>query len=405
MFDAYRKRLNLYGKTPSKLIQTNITSAMDSHIKESPNYIIAIVNGVEYDARLIQCNPYGIDSNMSSYYLHFRSDVRFNPGQHVMVPDIDGNYEPWIIVATSDDRILPKYYAIKCNYTLRWIDTNGQLVEQPCIIYTRYSASAGFNGNSWMQFLENQIYLWISTNDCVQRIQYGDRFLVTNNHIHPTSYKITKIEDVIRPGLTIFTMLTDETSIYDNFDLLVADYYKKIGHIEIRTSDIKLYVGEKSPIKTQILRISDVTEERMDDQKIQYESLNQDIAVVDQHGYVTGVAEGTSSIRIICAGIEQLISITVLPVSQINILITGKPILYYNSKSTYQIEVTEEDSKVSDYDISLTDADGNPTSLAKLSGSRSTITITTGNSAGYIYLHCKYKNSAETKKIRIGSVL
>lgn len=101
----------------------------------------------------------------------------------------------------------------------------------------------------WSDYLtttpENQTQFIVPTNPNTQTIYYNMRFLISNNHINPIAWEVSKVEDTFPDDVTFITLKQDLFNPNtDNKDLMIADYYSKpVPPTEESVTDIS-YSGQ-----------------------------------------------------------------------------------------------------------------------------------------------------------------
>lgn len=75
----------------------------------------------EYEAKFFIHTYYNIAGDNEDYFLQFRPGVRVPMGSYVEIPDDNGQYETWLIIAFDERPQFPLYYVLKCNWTLKWM--------------------------------------------------------------------------------------------------------------------------------------------------------------------------------------------------------------------------------------------------------------------------------------------
>ena len=91
--------------------------------------------------------------------------------------------------------------------------------------------------NGWMpdtyQLYGDKLYDY---NLCDSRyIQHDERFMITNNVINPKVYQVTKVQDLVPLGIIKMTFKqTEVDKTVDNIDLLLCNYYNRMGEVRLK---------------------------------------------------------------------------------------------------------------------------------------------------------------------------
>lgn len=224
MLEAYKRRLRVSGNNMSEAIKYNNDKIMDATFTNSINYKKARINNDEVDIRFIPYRNHTISDNSIDYLLQFRPNVTYPVGTYVSIPNEQKIYEDWLIVGKSDAVLFPKYNVLKCNYVLKWI-SDREIKEYKAVLRS-HGSNLGLTGNDFMVVLDGKLSVWLPSTTDVQLIDYKTRFMISSNKNNPRCYKVEGIEDVLTQGITKLILTRDECGVYDNVDLMIADYYK-----------------------------------------------------------------------------------------------------------------------------------------------------------------------------------
>lgn len=255
MLELYRKRMSyMTGTTPSETIRIahdNITN--DSFVYDA-NYRKCKI-GTEYvDAKFMQGTTTDVDDDKPYYILQFRPHETYKVGTIIDIPDSqviqedydwwitreedpinrgcyvdeDGlHYRRWMIVDVSRDIQDTKYYIEECDWCLRWISTDEfgvkKLRKQLGVMRIRNSYSSGIYEKYYLTQVESQDAIWLPTTALTKTLYYDQRFLISDNEIHPQAYKLTGIYTNHPVGMTklILTQVVLETD--DDYENMIAN--------------------------------------------------------------------------------------------------------------------------------------------------------------------------------------
>ena len=103
---------------------------MESGFEHSQSYRKVKMNGAAYDARIISDSKTTVRGGNGNYVIQFRDGVNPPAGTYVDIPDNRGTFEPWLILYESDSALFPKHIIKKCNYLLKWKNSNGDIIER-----------------------------------------------------------------------------------------------------------------------------------------------------------------------------------------------------------------------------------------------------------------------------------
>ena len=233
-------------------------------------YILSKDNGWEYvDAKYGKHASYSILKDAVDSYLQFRPQVHYPVGTYVFIPDDTSpeigfyDYQPenpfkdanftvnrlWMIVGRDDATQFVRYNIIRCNWNFRWIyKLHGeyQIMHVWGSVRNANSYTSGVWTADYMTELDQITSAWMPDTHhlygdrlsefdiCDSRyIQHDERFMITNNVIDPKVYRVTKVQDLVPLGLVKMTLKqTEFDPRVDNSDLLLCNYYDRMGEIK-----------------------------------------------------------------------------------------------------------------------------------------------------------------------------
>ena len=83
-----------------------------------------------------------------------------------------------------------------------------------------------------MTSVEDQTMFIVPTNPDTLTLNYGIRFMLTDNSIHPTAYEISKMTTVTPKGISKIVLTQSHVNPEkDNYDLKICDYYTAVHPI------------------------------------------------------------------------------------------------------------------------------------------------------------------------------
>jgi len=168
----------------------------------------------EMEFRFLKTKTYTIEKDAVEYMVQFRpgvnpevdfdssDDQKHRLGFYIDILDENTKLvEKWLIVG-KDNSEFDKYNVLKCNWWFEWLDENRAYRKCLGCVRDRNSYNSGVWSDGFVTSIENQTAFFVPTNDITRGIDYGLRFMITDNHIHPKTYEITKIMDTFPLGAT-----------------------------------------------------------------------------------------------------------------------------------------------------------------------------------------------------------
>ncbi len=199
------------------------------------SYVTVTINGEEREAVITRSDNGDDIKNLLSL-----PNEKFERGSLVEWQD---NY--WLIVSHDvQDELYTRAKIQQCNYTLKWINNNGDIIERHCIITNNDRNSSGERETKEITVGDNRLNLIIAKDSETKELYRGQRFLVDDVDAQQNilAYQITKPDRL--PGLYngkgVYTFGLKECnrSTNDNTELMVADYYTLINSSNKDDTDV-----------------------------------------------------------------------------------------------------------------------------------------------------------------------
>ena len=226
MLDLYKKRMAATGSYMGEALKKQSDQIMDATFTRDIAYRKCYIDGNAVDAKYVVHTYYSISGDAVDYHIQFRPGVHYPIGTYIDIPDDIGEYHRWLLINRSDEPQFPKYNALKCNWTFKWID-NGVIHEVLGVLRSRNNYNSGLWHNYLTTSVENQTRLIVPYNDVTKTLQYRKRMLISVNQDNPIAWEVSKVEDTYPPGVIYVTMTQDMFDpVKDNKELMVADYYE-----------------------------------------------------------------------------------------------------------------------------------------------------------------------------------
>ena len=155
----------------------------------------------------------------------------------------------------------------RCNYYLRWIDGDGNIIGRWCVVEDGTKYLIGEKTGDMMAIGDARIAITIGKDSDTNKLSRGRRFLVDDmDSDEVLAYQITKPNKLfnVYNGMGVFRFILNEVNLTDddNVDIRVADYYSWKPRTEIHKPDV---------------HIDDTFEQIVADAKEQKESVPEDI--------------------------------------------------------------------------------------------------------------------------------
>ena len=225
VWDSYQARLSAKGdnlrdvrlRRADRYITEKLTSSLSYHTIDvsGEKQTLAVINSDNYDQKTL-CTLPGED---------------IENGALVYWQD---NY--WIVIRRDvNNEIYTKATMQQCNYLLRWIAADGNIIERWCIIadgtkYLTGETISSYNDNG-MSLGDTRISMTIARDSYTVQLGRDHRLLIDDYESDRVlAYRLTKpfkLGGVYNgKGAMSFVLTEVNTEDTDNFELHIADYYK-----------------------------------------------------------------------------------------------------------------------------------------------------------------------------------
>ena len=214
--------------------------------------------------------------------------------------------EPYLCYdITKDLSRVAKTQIIKCNNKIRWINSQGATIEEPCFI--GWEMTATNNGVTKDATIEQRrLICLIQGNGNTDEIKNNQRFLLSKS----SAFKVTQVFKENLDKLTdnyanMFTMYIEWSPVIesDNTELLLADYYTSNYTLQINQSDLSLATSSTGQLTATTTLNGTLTTV-----PLTWSSSNSQVVTIDQNGNYTivGLSGTTCTITCTITGNEQV---------------------------------------------------------------------------------------------------
>lgn len=225
VWDSYNDRLLAKGESIRDTRYNRASSYINSKLPGSLSYHEVKVNGCRQNAAVI-----------NSDNLNEKTIISL-PGENLDA----GSYVEWMethwIITEKDanDELYCKCKMLQCNYLLRWIAADRNIIERWCIVddgtkYLTGETNSSYNENG-MSLGDTRIAITLPRDEYTIQLNRSYRFLIDDYASkNVLAYRLTKpfkIGGVYNGhGAMNFVLTEVNTEDNDNFKLHIADYYK-----------------------------------------------------------------------------------------------------------------------------------------------------------------------------------
>ncbi len=225
VWDLYQSRLNVKGATLRDVKLQRQQAFINRKLPLSLSYKSAIVNGIEQQVAIINTDNLDIKKIFAL------------PGENILGGSlIEWKEDTWLVIGEdADDEVYKRAVMQQCNYLLKWILSDGSIVERWCIIsdgtkYLTGETISSYNDNG-MSLGDTRISMTIARDQYTVQLNRDNRFLIDDYESDTVlAYRLTKPFKLggIYNGRGVMSFVLSEvnTEDDDNLELHIADYYK-----------------------------------------------------------------------------------------------------------------------------------------------------------------------------------
>lgn len=222
-WDSYTARNTLHGATSRDRAKYNLMSRLSHQIPTTLSYHNVNIDGVERNIVILNSD----NLNQKTLCSLPGEDIR-----HGAL--IEWMNHRWIVTERdANTEIYTKCIMLQCNYLLKWINTNGEVVERWCIVEDGTKYLTGEYSDAFFVATrgDSRISVTLQKDDEVLALGRDARFIIDDYGTpDPLAYRLTKPFKLggsfDENGVVIFVLTECNTEYDDNLELHIADYYK-----------------------------------------------------------------------------------------------------------------------------------------------------------------------------------
>lgn len=201
--DVYFSRINHMGETVAERIKNEGRRSFEQWLSESPHTVtdLSVERGIYFSGILLTHQ----DKEMRKLLkLNVAVDIPLQVGDIMNWRQDDGTIEKWLLLSeqkkvNGNHRV---FEIIRCNYIIKWIDSNGHLQSSWC--YTVSSVDSMIKGNfrTWHNLITPQPNKYAEIIMPRREIERGTNFIIEDEGWKLVEYDYTSVPGVIYLSLT-----------------------------------------------------------------------------------------------------------------------------------------------------------------------------------------------------------
>lgn len=220
-WDTYKARMNVNGSTGRERALKHTQSFISQKITDSLSYHTVMIDGLEQNVTI----------------LNQREDMATKkicalPGETLVHGGlVDFADSKWLITELdANDEVYASGMMCRCNYLLKWLNRDGQVIEKWCVVEDGTKYLIGEQSEQVMTIGDARIAITIGKDADTVELSRGRRFLVDDmDSTTVLAYQITKSNKLfnIYDGKGVFRFILNEVNLTDddNVSLRIADFY------------------------------------------------------------------------------------------------------------------------------------------------------------------------------------
>lgn len=286
--DLYKRRLSMRDDTARERWLKNTQTWISRKLPRSLSYHTAIIDGEERQCAILSTQ----NDN--------EKKICSMPGEYLVC----GTYVEWmgnfwlITELNAPNEVYQTALMIQCNYELRWVNDCGEIISRWVNVIDGTKYLTGEYYQAMMTVGDSRMQLTMPRDDETVLLNRGERFLIDDpSATEPQAYEITKINRTgkVYNGHGVFVHMLSESNRNDNadnYDMMIADYYTKIGKYDVRILNAlsSLTVDTNSTFRLDAIVFKDGVE--FSNAQLSYFSSDESVAVVSEDGIITPVSGG-----------------------------------------------------------------------------------------------------------------
>lgn len=221
-WENYASRIEPNGSTQREYIKKLTADRINYKIKNSLSYKSVLINGRKQNVAIINKSELN------------EKKICSLPNEHLIHGGlVDWSNCKWLITELdSHNELYETGIMQQCNYPLKWVNNNGEIIEKWCIVEDGTKYLIGEKVSDIMAIGDARIAITIGKDSDTIELSRGKRFLVDDlDSGSPLAYQITKPNKLynIYSDEGVFRFILNEVNLTDNdnTELMIADYYNQ----------------------------------------------------------------------------------------------------------------------------------------------------------------------------------
>ena len=155
--NVYFSRINHLGETTAQRIRNGGIRSFDKWMAESPHTVrnLSVERGIYFDGIILRSKDKEYEKIM---FLNVSNITPLQVGDIMTWIIDDGSEEKWILVQEEKktNGTYRSFWIIRCNYLLKWIDSNGHLQQSWSYVVSSVDSKIKGNYRTWNSLITPQ---------------------------------------------------------------------------------------------------------------------------------------------------------------------------------------------------------------------------------------------------------
>lgn len=241
--DIYKQRLSYLKDSPRERWLKNTQNWINTKLPRSLSYQSVIIDGERRECAITSTQKLK------------EKNILAMPGENIFA----GSYVEWansIWLITSVDENSEVYQTglmVQCNYNLKWINSNGEIVSRMVIAIDGTKYLTGEYSQQFVTVGDARMQVTMPKDEETVLIDRDDRFLIDDPDAHDIqAFEVTKLNRISSVynghGICVHMLVeSPRNDNVDNYELMIANYYDRIKTPEETKPVVKDNIELTSP--------------------------------------------------------------------------------------------------------------------------------------------------------------
>lgn len=238
-WDVYKTRMDIIGPSRRESVLKRERRYLQTKLPDNLSYQSVMIDGAGQETAIIDTD------NLNEKFIFSM------PGEDIAHGGLVEWMDNYWLVTERDvaNEVYTRAKIVQCNYFIKWVDKDGMIHEQWCIVEdgTKYLTGVYEDRDFITTRGDSRLAITLTKNIHTSKLRRGVRFLIDDQESDlKLAYELTKPYKLhnVYNGNGVFKFVCQEvnTTEDDNQELGVADYYKYYPKepVDVVTSDTKI---------------------------------------------------------------------------------------------------------------------------------------------------------------------